>query len=100
MGRTDNQRVLAVAPVSPSMAQPEIRKLEEARADRAQHTSRFAPSGAGRGNRTPTGLLAPADFKSAASANFAIPAIMKVLNFTARFALYVLLHQDSQCETV
>ena len=30
--------------------------------------------GAGRGNRTPTGLLAPADFKSAASANFAIPA--------------------------
>jgi len=30
--------------------------------------------GAGRGNRTPTGLLSPADFKSAASANFAIPA--------------------------
>jgi hypothetical protein len=30
--------------------------------------------GAGRGNRTPTGLLGPADFKSAASANFAIPA--------------------------
>jgi hypothetical protein len=31
--------------------------------------------GAGRGNRTPTGLLGPADFKSAASANFAIPAL-------------------------
>ncbi len=31
-------------------------------------------AGAGRGNRTPTGRLAPADFKSAASANFAIPA--------------------------
>jgi hypothetical protein len=32
-------------------------------------------SGAGRGNRTPTELSAPADFKSAASANFAIPAL-------------------------
>src|SRR5205085_10805077 len=32
-------------------------------------------SGAGRGNRTPTGLLSPADFKSAASASFAIPAL-------------------------
>ncbi len=31
-------------------------------------------AGAGRGNRTPTGLLSPADFKSAASANFATPA--------------------------
>jgi hypothetical protein len=38
--------------------------------------------GAGRGNRTPTGLLAPADFKSAASANFAIPALVEVLDFT------------------
>jgi hypothetical protein len=40
------------------------------------HVSRVAlvAAGAGRGNRTPTGLLSPADFKSAASANFAIPA--------------------------
>ena len=35
--------------------------------------------GAGRGNRTPTGLLGPADFKSAASANFAIPALRFIL---------------------
>ena len=37
-------------------------------------------SGAGRGNRTPTGLLVPADFKSAASANFAIPARIEECN--------------------
>jgi hypothetical protein len=35
----------------------------------------FRVAGAGRGNRTPTVLLGPADFKSAASANFAIPAM-------------------------
>ena len=39
-----------------------------------ERSSQADLDGAGRGNRTPTGLLGPADFKSAASANFAIPA--------------------------
>jgi hypothetical protein len=40
--------------------------------------------GAGRGNRTPKDLLGPADFKSAASANFAHPGSRNILAYRRR----------------
>src|SRR5437879_10495430 len=47
--------------------------------------------GAERGTRTPTGRLSPADFKSAASANSAIPALL------THFWCYTSLAQTRNC---